>query len=164
MKMRLFAGGGTRALLWPWLRTRSCVVVRLPVPQRSWRWDFYKGKLKNNNNNNKIKQEQMLFKTVWWWQWPKNDRKQYLARFLIWSVEGPRSPGSCGIIDDVSEKRQSPGSQEPHLKRKQAMLSRQEEMFYFWGKIARIVKAKWSLENISEVLLVFLEDFLFVSF
>lgn len=82
-------------------------------------------------------------------------------------MEGLHGPSSCGIIDDVSEERESPGSQVPHLKRKQAMLSRQEEMFYFWGKIIRILKAKWWLENISEVLLIpcfFLEDFLFVSF
>lgn len=82
---------------------------------------------------------------------------------LVLGVEGTYSPGFGGIKDGVSEVRQSLGSQVACLRRKQVMLSRQEELRYFffflmeddWNFKSQMI----GLENITDVLFL-----LFVSF
>lgn len=127
------------------LTTACCILfLSLPTPKAAVRCHGHEtsqGKWKKHKKHKKTGTNAFLDR-ICWRQWPKNDRKHHLAGFSIWGMEGPHSPGLCGIIDGVSEKRQSPGSQVPYLKRKQAMLSRQEEMLYFSREVYQDFKSQ----------------------
>lgn len=122
------------------------------------------GKWKQNRKNTFSKQN--LVKACAQEGW-----KHHLTGFPSCGVEGTCSPGLCRIINGVSETRQSPLPKGSLWERSRlcCLDKRKCCFFFFWWKVIRILKAKWWLESITEVLLIpwFLKAvfyFLFVSF